>query len=144
MSDWSDYAVARLEKQREDQRMKDQKFLEQQRIKKAFGLPLWLELRRLAIDNVIAFNNKVSTSILAFEATEDTQLNIRSKMEGTPRRLLVSFDDEVSRLSWECGTKSGQWDVAATDDGGVRFEWGMTATTPESIVEQMLDALLFD
>jgi hypothetical protein len=46
-------------------------------------------------------------------------------------------------MSWECATKSGQWDVAATDEGGVRFEWGSTATTPASIAEQMLDALLF-
>jgi hypothetical protein len=144
MSDWSDYAVARLQKQREDQRMKDEKFLEQQRIKKAFGAPLWHELRQMIVENVIAFNSKIGSNALVFEVTEDSELSVRSKIDGSVRRLHASFDDEVSRLSWECGTKSGQWDVAATDDGGVRFEWGMTATTPASIVEQMLDALLFD
>ena len=58
------------------------------------------------------------------------------------RRLHASFDDAISRMSWECATKSGQRDVAATDEGGVRFEWGSTAATPASIAEQMLDALL--
>ena len=143
MNDWSDYALARLQKQREDQRMKDEKFLEQQRIKKAFGAPLWHELRQMIVENVIAFNAKVNNTLLVFEVTEDSELSVRSKIDGNIRRLHASFDDEVSRLSWECATKSGQWDVAATDEGGVRFEWGSTAITPASIAEQMLDALLF-
>jgi hypothetical protein len=144
MSDWSDQALARLEKQREEQRMKEEKLLEQQKIKKAFGGPLWREVRKMTMDHCRAFNVKADHNLLVLDLTDDSKLSIRSRIEGNNRRLHVSFDNEVSRLSWECGTKSGQWDVAATDDGGVRFEWGDTVATTASISEQMLDALLFD
>ncbi len=143
MSDWSDYALARLQQKREDQRKKDEKLLEQQRIKKAFGLGLWREVRQMTVENCRAFNTKVNKKMLEFDPTEDIELSIRSSVDGDVRRLHASFDDAISRMSWECATKSGQWDVAATDEGGVRFEWGSTATTPASIAEQMLDALLF-
>jgi len=143
MSDWSDYAMARLQQKREDQRKKDEKLLEQQRIKRAHGLALWREVRQMTIENCRAFNTKVNKKLLAFNPTEDIELSIHSNVDGEIRRLHASFDDAISRMSWECATKSGQWDVAATDEGGVRFEWGTTATTPASIAEQMLDALLF-
>ena len=143
MSDWSDYAMARLQQKREDQRKKDEKLLEQQRIKKAFGLGLWREVRQMTIENCRAFNTKVNKKMLVFNPTEDIELSIHSNVDGDVRQLHASFDDAIGRMSWECSTKSGQWDVAATVEGGVRFEWGPTTATPESIAEQMLDALLF-
>ncbi len=143
MSDWSDSAVARLEKLREEQRKKDEKVYEQRIIKKKYGMGLWREVRQLTIENCRAFNAKADNKMLTFDIAEDHELSIRSNVDGDKRHLYASFDDGLSRMSWECSTKSGQWDVAATDAGGVHFEWGNTVTTPATIAEQMLDALLF-
>lgn len=144
MTDWADYAIGRLEKQRQDQRLKDQKFVEKQRIKKAHGIPLWRQIRQIIKDNCSALNTKVGKEMLVFEVTQDREVSVRAHLDSDVRRLHALFDEETGKLSWECGEKSGDWEVAVTDEGGAQFQWGMIPTVPTSIVKQMLDALLFD
>lgn len=145
MNDWSDYALGRLKKQAEDQRLKDQKFLEKQRLKKAHGTPLWHEVRRIAKENAEHLNAKAGREILVFEVTQNTTLKVRANLESGPRTLQALFDGETGKVEWECEGKAGAaWNVLIEDDGTPRFYWSLVPTTPASMVKQMLDKLLFD
>jgi hypothetical protein len=145
MNDWSDYASARLRQQRQDQQLKDKKFLEKQRLKKAHGTQLWHEVRRIIKENSEHLNIKEGKQILVFEVTQNTQVKVRANLESESRPLQATFDEERGRLEWECREKSGDaWELFVTENGGVNFCQGTAPTTPALIAKEMLDALLFD
>jgi hypothetical protein len=52
MSDWSDNVIAKLNQKREHQRLRDAKFVEEQKIKRANGVPLWRELKEIRQKNL--------------------------------------------------------------------------------------------
>jgi hypothetical protein len=145
MNDWSDYASARLRQQDQDQQLKDKKFLEKQRLKRAHGTKLWHEVRRIVKENSEHLNIKEGKQILVFEVTQNTQLKVRANLKSESRPLQATFDEERGRLEWECREKSGDaWELFVTEDGGVSLCRGMVPTTPALVAKQMLDALLFD
>jgi len=45
MTDWADATAAKLRKRQDAENIKDAKFVEQQRIKNAGGIPLWHQVR---------------------------------------------------------------------------------------------------
>ncbi|MGH2506770.1 MAG: hypothetical protein ACRDHZ_05070 [Ktedonobacteraceae bacterium] len=145
MSNWADDALGKLKKQQGDQRVKDAKFLEKQRLKKAHGGRLWEEVRRAVKENCNHLNTKAEKEILVFEVTQNTILRVRASLDSNSRLLAAAFDEETGLLSWESNAANGQWELAVTDDdGGVGFCRGMRIpSTPASIAKQMLDALLF-
>jgi hypothetical protein len=145
MNDWSDYASRRLKKQLEDRRLKDQKFVEIQRLKNVHGLPLWNEIRRIVKENVEHLNTKEGKEIVAFEVTQNSILKVRANVDSALRVLQAEFNEDTGRLQWECDGKNRDgWELSTTEDGSVNLSWGMVPTTPASIAKQMLDALLFD
>jgi hypothetical protein len=144
MNDWADYAVAKLQQQRQNQRLKDEKVIERQRIKRSLGVPLWNQVRQIAKENAEDFNKKIGEELLTFEVTQNSELRVRFRNNETFRVLHAVFDSEGGILSWQCEGKSGSWEVSVTDDGGTQFRWSLVPTTPGSIVKQMFDALLFD
>lgn len=145
VNDWSDYALGRLKKQQDDQRLKDEKFVAKQKLLKSHGVPLWNEVRKIVIENLMSLNAKAGKQILVTDDTPNSILRVENNLRSTGNLLHITFDEETGKLEWDCeGKKSGSWELAVSDDGSVRFHWGMVPTTPASIAKQMLDALLFD
>src|ERR1700691_1558472 len=138
MNDWSDYALGKLKQKEEDRRLQDRAFLEKQRVKKAIGAPLWQEVRRIAKENSEHLNAKAEKAILILDITDDTRLSVRSSLDPS-RTLQATFYDEVGTLSWKCGAREGNWQLAVEGDGTVMFRWGTVPTNPASMVKQMMD-----
>ena len=141
MSDWSDRALRRVQERSKTKQIRDAVWLEEQRVKKAQGVPLWHEVRAIVKRHVSEFNEKAKKELLFFEVTQDTEIRVQSQIEDHRRFLLASFDEETGKLNYECGGKRGKWELDI-DDGKVGFKWSMVPTTPDSIASQMLDALI--
>jgi len=145
MNDWSDYALGRLKKQAEDQRVEDQTLLEKQKVTKASGTPLWQEVRRIVKENSDHLNTKAGKDILAYEVTPNTEIRVRAHLGSGVLILQATFDEETGTLAWKCGSKGDSWQLAVAEDGTVAFCWGMgVPTNPGAMAKQMLDALLFN
>jgi hypothetical protein len=147
MNDWSDYALARLRKQEDDKRVKDQKFAATQKLLQSHGIQLWHEVREIVRKNVESLNAKAQKKLLAFEVTQHTILRVINVSQPSRGALHAIFDQDTGKLEWDCDGKKGEWELGVSDEGSVHFHGGvvpMVPTTPASIAKEMLDALLFD
>jgi hypothetical protein len=141
MSDWSDRALAKLEQRSKSKQHRDEVWLEEQRIKKAQAVPIWHDIRSIVQKHVADFNHKSKSEQLFFEVTQNTELRVRSEIEDHHRFLAATFDEATARLTYRCGIKHGVWHLTIVD-GKVAFHWDNMPVTPDSIAEQMLDALM--
>jgi hypothetical protein len=143
VADWADDALAELTRQRKRRQLEDEVFIEKQRVKKAAGLPLWRDVRQKVKDNCIAFNKKAVEGVLTFEVAQEMQLAVASEIDRRHSRLSAKFDEDAGVLSWRCAGKSGQWEISASQNGSAQFQRESVPIAPESIVEEMLNALVF-
>jgi hypothetical protein len=143
MADWADDVLAKLRKQQEQKQLQDAVFLERQQIKKAQGLPLWREVRQKVKENCDALNVRSGRSLLRFGVGQERELVVASEIDTRRDRLNAHFDEEAGSLSWTCGEKSGQWDIAVLGDGSARFQNETVSMTPELIAKQLLETLVF-
>jgi hypothetical protein len=143
MSDWSDRALGKLQERSKNKQIQDEVWLEKQRVKKAQGIPIWHEIRAIVKKHVSDFNATVKMEQLFFEVTQNNEIRVRSEIEDHRQFLQASFDENTGKLTYECGAKKrgSRWDLSIVD-GKVGFYWGMVPKTPDSIAEQMLDALI--
>ena len=142
MNDWADKALKRIEDRRINQRNQDEVFLEKQRIKRAQGFPLWLEVRKHVEANCSDFNLKAGTQMLVFEVTPDSELLVRASIDGSTRTLHANFKDSTGELSFFCGAHSGHWILEATTDGKAQFIGSSRTSSTEQVAEQMLTSLV--
>lgn len=143
MNDWADYALQKLAKLEQDQHLKDEKLVATQKLLNSRGIAVWHEIRRIVRENIESLNSKAGKRMLLFEVTQNTILRVQNVSNRQGEVLHATFDTETGQLEWDCGSQNGSWTLSVSDDGGVRFYWGMVPTTPASIAKQMLDALLF-
>lgn len=139
MNDWADAAAAKLRDKEEGQRIKDAKFVEEQRIKKARGTPLWHEVRKLVKQNCEDINRNMGRVVLTFEVVPNSEISIRADIGGKHEWVKASFDENQGLLEWNSDNK---WFVSVTENGGIGFYWGMVPTTPDSIARQLCNAAL--
>lgn len=143
MTDWADATAAKLRQREDEQKLKDAKFVEQQRIKNAAGIPLWREVREQVKNNCESLNLNMRKAILAFEVVPNTELSVRADLGGSHRWIKARFDADQSELQWECGARKEKWYLMVNPDGRVVFAWGMgIPTTPGAIATQLLNTLL--
>jgi len=142
MTDWADYALERLKRQEEDKRRSDEKAQEGQRLKRAHGTPLWLEVRKIVEENIKQLNTKADKSIVTLRVTNNLILEAYLTSR-SHRTLQAEFNEPIGTLEWRCDDKSGRWEIAVGDDGSPHFFRGLVPTTPASMAKQMLDSLLF-
>ena len=142
MNDWADRALKRLNDHRINQRNQDEVFLEKQRIKRAQGFPLWLEVRKYVEANCSDFNLKAGTQMLVFEVTPNSELTVRASIDGSTRSLHANFNDSTGELAFFCRANSGHWLLEATTDGKAQFIGSSRPSSPEQIAEQMLTSLV--
>ena len=142
MNDWADRALKRLSDQQINTQTQNDLFLERQRVKKAFGVPLWMEVRKSVEDNCADFNTKAKKQLLAFEAAINTELSVRANLDGGTRSLHASYDEPTGKLSWSSGKSRGAWTIEPTKDGKAEFVGSHGPTTVEWITDEMLTALI--
>ena len=76
MNDWSYDALARLKKQADDKRLKDEKFVETRKLLRSQGISVWYEVREIVRKNVESLNAKAQRKVLEFETTSHTILRV--------------------------------------------------------------------
>jgi hypothetical protein len=143
MSDWSEHVVGRLKQKQEDQRIKDQKFLEEQRTKRERGTPLWNVVRDAIRKRVLDLKETAGRDIVVIHNDQQFVMTV-----GTPdhRQVLnVAFDQSAGTLSPSTPRiiSGDKWHVSVNDDGSASFKSGQgIPITPDAIAMQLLDALL--
>jgi hypothetical protein len=146
LNDWASKSAAKLNKQLADQKVQSAEFLEKQRLKKANGTPLWMEVREAVKTSCEDFNREMSRPVLCFEVTPNKELKVRADVEGMHRCLIAQFDAERCFIEWECEEKrKGPWGMATTSNGDVVFVKSAPVyeqITPKAIAEVMLNSLL--
>jgi hypothetical protein len=144
MNDWSDAALAKLKKQEQDQQLKNQALVERQRLKKAYGTPLWHEVRRIVKENCDHLNKKAGEELVRFSITPNTEIEVLEVGVGKSRSIHATFNEDTGVLEWKTRAKSGSWEVLISDDGSACFAEAALSYNPASIANQMMDAMLFD
>jgi len=142
MNDWADRALKRLNDKRINTQTQNELFLEKQRVKRDFGMPLWLEVRKAVENNCADFNTKARAQMLVFEVTVNTELAVRATVDGVTSYLRAAFDESTGKLSWSTGKSRGTWTIEPTGDGKVVFTGSHGAVTVELIIDEMLTALI--
>lgn len=142
MNPWVDQALKRLNEQRANQQAFEAYILRKQEVEQAYGMPLWLQVRKVAEDNCAEFNLEAKEQLLKYETGGDTELTVTSTIDKNTRRLAASFDISTGNLSWSCDRYGGLWTVEPCADGAcLTGPYGPAA--PEVVADQMLNALVW-
>lgn len=146
MNDWADTMATRIQQRRQDQRLRDTKFVEVERIKKANGEPLWREVREKIEENCKALNKRTGEQILTFDISEHGEVHVRANIDGKQCLLRLAFKMETGELEWVCGDCRGRglWGLSVNNDGSVAFVSGIDGipSNPSSIANLVMTALL--
>jgi hypothetical protein len=144
MTDWADYALGRLKKEEEDERLAKQALVTKHEILASHGTDLWHEVRKIVKENVESLNTKADKQVLIFEVTQNTILTVRNAAKPSQEVLNAQFNEGTGRLDWQAHTRTGSLKARVLGDGSVVFYSGTLPITVAAIAKQMLDALLFD
>src|SRR5438067_3393532 len=100
MDDWAKKWAGKLRKREEDSRITDAKFVEQQKLKKEFGPPLWAELCEQVNAKCEALNKELHNQVLMFELTRQGEMIVITSLHSKRKELRVAFNQETGTLSW--------------------------------------------
>jgi hypothetical protein len=142
MTDWSDNAVRKLNNRREQKNLETARFVEEQKIKDAVGIPLWNEIKKRINDNLNALNSRFGSPVIVIQNDQLNAMALRNMLEGEV--LEIAFEPVPGKITWTCrGKVSNGWYLTVTQNGNAEFQWGMgIPTSPDSIATEMLNSLL--
>lgn len=145
MSDLAKKIAARLKSTHEARAIQDEKFVEQQRLKRANGNGVWLAVRNAVIAECRDINREMGQQIAVCEETASGELNVGTIINEAVRKLHVEFCKEGLQVHWNCGNRHGHWHLAATGSGQVTFVRGQEQApiSPEEIAANLIE-ILFD
>jgi hypothetical protein len=145
MSDLAKKIAARLKSTHEARAIQDEKFVEQQRLKRANGNGVWLEVRNAIITECRDINREMGQQIAVCEETASGELNVGIIINEAPRKLHVEFSKEGLQMHWNCGDRHGHWHLATMGSGRVTFVRGQEQApiSPEEIAATLIK-ILFD
>ena len=143
MSDWADDTIRKLRQKIDDKRLQTERFVEEQKIKRAYGVPLWKELKDMLRFYATELKDRSGgADVIAIQHEQVDDMTLRDALGGGTL-LRVAFDSGRGVVSWECGPEPQRgWEVAVAETGGAQFHCGMVPTTTDSMARQMLDKLL--
>lgn len=142
MNDWASEVFKQVESQRASERLRQETFLEKQRIKKTEGPLLWASVKQHVQDGCRSFNAIGNRAALAVEPGQDDRLVVISRLEDAPRTLRIGFDAGSGRLGWGCEGEFGEWGIEVSLDGKPQFVDKFGVTTPEWAARHMMNALV--
>ena len=102
----------------------DEKFVEQQRLKRANGNGLWLELREAIVTECNDLNREMGKTIARIDETASHTLKVRTTLEGQPRVLVVVYEKEGLYVDWTCEQRGAHWHIVTMGDGRLTFARG--------------------
>lgn len=142
MNDWASGVFKQIETQRAVDRLRQETFLEKQRIKKTEGPRLWAEVRKHVEEGCHSFNAIDGRAVLGVEPGRDELLVVISRLEDAPRTLRIVFDSDSGRVRWGCDGEYGEWALEVTLDGKPQFVDKFGAVTAEGAARQMMNVLM--
>jgi hypothetical protein len=143
-SDWADDAIRKLRQKIDDRRLETERFVEEQRIKRAHGVPLWNQVKDRLRHHVQQLKERSGgTDVVVIQNEQPDEIAIRNEIGGGTV-LHVTFDSGRGAVTWECGQKPQRgWQINIAGNGTAEFVWGiLIPTTPDAMATQMLDKLL--
>ena len=125
MTDLAKIISARLRATNQAQTLQDEKFVEQQRLKRANGNGVWQEVREAVIAHCDAVNREMGAKVAIVEPTASSQLRIRALLNASSVRILrAEYFTEQLQMHWECEDRHGHWHLATMGNGRVTFVRG--------------------
>jgi len=142
MSEWSRKTSAKLKARASAQAIRDEKFVELQRLKRANGDAKWLEVREAVEAECSDLNADMGEQIVKFNMAPMDRLQVWKV--GTDRTLHAEFHSDTHQLQWECGKRKGHWNLITTENGVVSFARVQedAPIAAKEIAAQLLDILL--
>ena len=105
MGTWAKETAEHLRNEDIARQVESERFLEEQRLRRALGPGLWRCIRELLKQNCEELNQELRKGILFFEVQPSTEVIIRRLDK--PATLHVGFDENSSRLKYSCGAGKG-------------------------------------
>jgi len=145
MSDLAKKIAARLKSTHEARAIQDETFVEQQRLKRANGNSVWLDVRNAIIAECRDINREMGQQIAVCEETASGELNVGVIINEAPRKLHVEFSKEGLQTNRNCGNRHGHWHLATTGSGQVTFVRGQEQApiSPKEIADDLIN-IIFD
>jgi hypothetical protein len=138
---WARKIAGELAAKEQASKVDAERFVEEQRLRKALVPQLWHSLREALRDRCKALNGEVGKDIVVFGITQNSEASIRTT--DRPRHLRLRFDAEAQRVHWECGAGKGEYLFRLNSDTTVVFETSYRLPyTPDEVSETLLDKLL--
>lgn len=116
--------AASLQRDEKMRAIADEKFVEQQRLKRANGNGLWLELREAIVTECNDLNREMGKTITRIDETASHTLKVRTILEGRPRILVLVYEKEGLYVDWSCEQRGAHWHIATVGDGSLTFARG--------------------
>jgi hypothetical protein len=146
MNDWAKNWAGKIKKRHDDRTLHNAKFVEEQKLKKEFGPPLWATICEEVKTRCEALNNEMNEQILTYQFTRQGEISVIGNLDGKRKELRAAFNQQTSTINWESAGHRNSLSLKVSDDGtGAAFYGGevtMVPSTPQSIARQMLDPLL--
>ncbi|HEV2381635.1 MAG TPA: hypothetical protein VG206_17815 [Terriglobia bacterium] len=120
--------------------MRDSRFVEVQRLKRASGPALWQEVGTAISEEGNALGHEIGRSVVTLgKTTSSAQIELLADMGSSVRRCKVEFDPETGKLTWATeGGSEGALELDLGIDGKLAFHARGIPQEPQSIARQIL------
>jgi hypothetical protein len=147
MSTWAKNAASKLKAQEQAKAIADAKFVEEQKLKRAKGEPLWEELKRILRAECEELNLEMHREVLQIDRVPSAYFGIGTDLGRGQRKVSIEFVAEQNLIKWHSIPDFGEgiWDMQAVNDGSLVFTLGppmYQQTTANEISHKLLDILL--
>jgi hypothetical protein len=100
VTDWMDEAVKKVKDSVSDQRVQDERFNNEQSLKKRLGAQYWADLRKWVTENVAAFNTKFGSEVISIKQNAGENFVLAGTFSSKNKTAVtVSFDAVSINLS---------------------------------------------
>jgi hypothetical protein len=138
MNDWAADLARSIKKRQEDEKISEEKFVQQHRLKTAFGPTLWAELRKEIEEQCRSFNSGMGETVLSCEFNRFGQLVVTKVARGKRKELRIKFEPEIGQLAWESEGQNNSAEVAISLDGKGSFRGTSIPSMAREILEPFL------
>lgn len=116
--------AASLQRDEKIRKTTDEKFVEQQRLKRANGNGLWLELREAIVTECDDLNREMGKVVAKIDETASHTLKVRTTQNDQPRVLELVYHKEMLYVEWSCEDRGAHWHIVTMGNGGLTFARG--------------------
>ncbi len=137
--DWAGNALRQIEKRRGDERLRDQKLIAEQEIKKQQVPPLWAQVRTAMKAMCDALNKQAGEELLKWDSVRSNEAIIR--LGRTSKTISAAFDPESLTLEINGVSVHGRYSPSVRN-GQVFFAGSEGEQSPRQIAQRFIDPLV--